>query len=86
MLNTAIGNKNKFRNTPGLMDLYLQKDQVATFSNNKRQSNILSPPKEEKLKVKKKNIKSVDQEKDAGQAEEKPEKRNQENRLMNKSN
>ena len=51
MSNTSAGNKNK--NTPGLMDLYIQKDQATTFPSNKRQSNVLSPPDDEKLKAKK---------------------------------
>ena len=53
MANTVTGNKNKSKNNLGLMDLYFQKDQIVTSSNNKRQSNILSPPEEEKLKAKK---------------------------------
>lgn len=74
MANTATGNKNKSKNNSGFMDLYLQKDQIATSSNNKRQSNILSPPEEENLKAKKKNIKSTDHERNASQVEEKSEK------------
>ena len=74
MANTGIGNKNKSKNTPGLIDSYLQWDQVGTFSNNKRQSNVLSPPEDEKPKAKKKIIKHVDQDKDAPQSEEKPER------------
>ena len=69
MSTTGIGNKNKSKNTPGLMDSYLQKDQMGTSSNNKRQSNVLSPTEDEKLKAKKKIIKHLDHEKDASQIE-----------------
>ena len=55
---TGIGNKNKSKNTPSLMDSYLQRDQVGTFSNNKRQSNVLSPMEDEKLKAKKEDYKA----------------------------
>ena len=74
MANTVTGNKNKPKNNSGLMDSFLQKDQIVTPLNNKRQSNVLSPLEEEKSKAKKKNLKSTDHEKEAGQAEEKPKK------------
>ena len=74
MANTVTGNKNKLKNNSGLMDSYLQKDQIVTLLNNKRQSNVLSLPEEEKSKANKKNIKSTDHEREAGQAEEKPQK------------
>ena len=65
MANTVTGNKNKPKNNSGLMDSYLQKDQIVTPLNNKRQSNVLSPSEEEKSKAKKKNIKSTDHEREA---------------------
>ena len=74
MANTVTGNKNKLKNNSGVMDSYLQKDQIVTPLNNKRQSNVLSPLEDEKLKAKKKNLKSIDHEKEAEQTEEKPEK------------
>ena len=54
MSSTSTGNKNKNKNMPGLMDQYIQKDQATSFSSNKRQSSVLSPPDDEKLKAKKK--------------------------------
>ena len=74
MANTVTGNKNKLKNNTGIMDSYLQKEQIVTPSNNKRQSNVLSPLEEEKSKIKKKNLKSIDCEKEAEHTEEKPEK------------
>ena len=74
MSSVGTGNKNKSKNTTGLMDSYLQKDQMGTSSNNKRQSNVLSPPEDEKLKAKMKIIKHIDPEKEASSIEEKPER------------
>ena len=56
MSNTLVGNKTKNKSTSGLMDQYIQKEQNTTPNSNKRQSNVLSPPDEEKLKAKKKAI------------------------------
>ena len=41
------------------MDQYIQKEQTTSPNSNRRQSNVLSPSDEEKLKVKKKAIKSL---------------------------
>ena len=57
MANTVTGNKNKLKNNTGVMDSYLQKEQIVTPSNNKRQSNVLSPLEEEKIKNKEKESK-----------------------------
>ena len=88
MANTATGNKNKLKNNSGVMDSYLQKDQIVTPLNNKRQSNVLSPLEEEKSKVKKKNLKSTDHEREARADQKKNRKklrgkRNQKNSVMN---
>ena len=81
------GNKNKLKSNTGVMDSYLQKEQIVTPSNNKRQSNVLSPLEEEKSKIKKKNPKSIDSEKEADHTGEKPEKikgkKKTENSVMN---
>ena len=74
MSTVGTGNKNKSKNTTGLMDSYLQKDQMGTSSNNKRHNNVLSPPEDEKLKAKKKIIKHLDPKKEASSIEEKPER------------
>ena len=52
MSNVLAGNKTKNKNTTGLIDQYIQKDQSITPNSNKWQSNVLSPPDEEKLKAK----------------------------------
>ena len=53
MSNALVGNKPKNKITTGLMDQYIQKDQGTSSTSNKCQSNVLSPPEEEKWKGKK---------------------------------
>lgn len=53
MSNLLVGNKPKSKNTTGLMEQYLDKEQGTPSTNNKRQSNVLSPLEEEKGKGKK---------------------------------
>ena len=59
MSNAPVGNKPKGKNTTGSMDQYLHKDQTTPSTNNKHQSNVLSPLEEEKWKGKKKGPNKV---------------------------
>ena len=58
MSTVGTGSKNKPKNNTGLMDSYIQKDQMGTSSNNKRHNNVLSPPEDEKLQGKKEDDKA----------------------------
>ena len=53
MSNVLVRNKPKSKNSTGSMDQYLQKEQGMPATNNKHQSNVLSPLEEEKWKGKK---------------------------------
>ena len=58
MSNASAGNKPKNKTTIGLIDQYVQKEQGTSATSNKHQSNVLSPPEEEKWKGKKALMKS----------------------------
>ena len=74
MSTVGTGSKNKPKNNTGLMDSYIQKDQMGTSATNKRLNKVLSPPEDEKLKAKKKMIKHQDPEKETSTTAEKTEK------------
>ena len=60
MSNVLGGNKTKkSKNTTGSLDQYIQKDMNITSNSNKCQSNVLSPPEEDKLKAKKRGYNEV---------------------------
>ena len=45
------------KSSTGLLDQYIQKDTTTISNSNKHQSNVLSPPEEEKIKAKKATMK-----------------------------